>query len=194
LHRSAHLAVSAEEKERFWAVRKAAVPILYKLKGEKKILALIEDAVVPTDRLVEYFTGIYAILKRHGVQFVVYGHIAKGLLHTRPLLNLKDPSDIALLKPLADAVFELVNGLGGVVSGEHGDGRLRSTYIQAPVSGPLCLVPSKPNGCWIRCNLMNPEIKTASVPDQMMRHLRFGSRISAGESSAILSQLGRRMA
>ena len=54
-------------------------------------------------------------------------------------LNLKDPSDIALLKPLADAVFDLVNRLGGVVSGEHGDGRLRSTYIrrQYPALFPL---------------------------------------------------------
>ena len=86
----AHLAVSAAEKKRFWAVRKAAVPILYKLKGRKKILALIEDAAVPTDQLVDYFEGIYRILERHRVRFVVYGHIAKGLLHTRPLLDLKD--------------------------------------------------------------------------------------------------------
>jgi FAD/FMN-containing dehydrogenase/Fe-S oxidoreductase len=178
---SAHLAVSSSEKEHFWAVRKAAVPILYKLKGEKKILALIEDAVVPTDRLVEYFTGIYAILERHGVQFVVYGHIAKGLLHTRPLLNLKDPSDIALLKPLADAVFDLVHGLGGVVSGEHGDGRLRSTYIrrQYPALFPLF---EQAKRLLDPLNLMNPEIKTASVPDQMMHRLRFGAGYRRVES------------
>ncbi len=37
----AYKAVSAEEKERFWTVRKAAVPILHKLKGRRKILALV---------------------------------------------------------------------------------------------------------------------------------------------------------
>ncbi len=52
-----HMAATEEEKAKFWAVRKAAVPILYKLKGKKKILALIEDAAVPTDKLVEYFEG-----------------------------------------------------------------------------------------------------------------------------------------
>ncbi|BBO72345.1 oxidoreductase [Desulfosarcina alkanivorans] len=177
----AYLAVSADEKARFWAVRKAAVPILYKLKGEKKILALIEDAAVPTDRLVEYFTGIYDLLNRHGVQFVVYGHIAKGLLHTRPLLNLKDPADIDLLKPLADGVFDLVNGLGGVVSGEHGDGRLRSTYVQRQYRTIFPLFQQvrqllDPHG------LMNPAIKTASTPDQMMRHLRYGAGYRRMES------------
>ena len=170
---SAHMAVSNEEKKRFWAIRKAAVPILYKLKGEKKILALVEDAVVPTDRLVDYFKGIYRIMQAQGVRFVVYGHIAKGLLHTRPLLDLKDPQDIPRLQPIADGVFELVNSLGGAISGEHGDGRLRSTYIdrQYPRIAPLFKQVKRildPD------NLLNPEIKTASTPDQMTRYLRFG--------------------
>jgi len=44
-----HIAKSEEEKEGFWSVRKAAVPILYKLKGEKKIIALVEDAAIPPE-------------------------------------------------------------------------------------------------------------------------------------------------
>ncbi|WP_419662282.1 FAD-linked oxidoreductase [Desulfosarcina variabilis str. Montpellier] len=174
LSTAARLAVSAEEKKRFWAIRKAAVPILYKLKGEKKILALVEDAVVPTDRLVEYFKGIYQIMEDQGVRFVVYGHIAKGLLHTRPLLDLTNPADIARLKPLADAVFELVSGLGGAVSGEHGDGRLRSAYIERQYPQIVHLFRDAKR-LLDPHNLLNPEIKTASTPDQMTRHLRYGA-------------------
>jgi len=129
-----HMAASAEEKAKFWAVRKAAVPILYKLKGRKKILALIEDAAVPTDKLVEYFEGLYGILEVNNADFVIYGHIAKGLLHTRPMLDLKDPYDIEMLKKLDDQLFILVSSLGGTVSGEHGDGRLRSCYIRKQYS------------------------------------------------------------
>ncbi len=175
LSSDAHLAASAEEKKRFWAIRKAAVPILYKLKGEKKILALVEDAVVPTDRLVDYFNGIYQIMDDQGVRFVVYGHIAKGLLHTRPLLDLKDPMDIARLRPIADAVFDLVNGLNGAISGEHGDGRLRSPYIarQYPAIAGLFQEVKR---LLDPANLLNPEIKTAAPPDQMTRNLRYGAR------------------
>jgi len=170
---NSHIAVTAREKENFWAIRKAAVPILYKLKGQKKILALIEDAAVPTDRLVEYFRGIYAILNQCQVSFVVYGHIAKGLLHTRPLLNLKDPDDVNKLKPIADAVFDLVHSLGGAVSGEHGDGRLRSAYIrrQYPKIFPLFLEIKHlldPE------NRLNPDIITSDDPDQLMQDLRYG--------------------
>ncbi len=173
LTRQAHLAVTAEEKASFWAVRKAAVPILYKLKGRRKILALVEDAAIPVDRLVPYFEGIYSIFNQLGVDFVLYGHIAKGLMHTRPLLDLKDPADVAKLRPIADAVFNLVDGLGGTVSGEHGDGRLRSAYLSRkyPTIYPLFLETKRlmdPLG------LFNPEIKVAVDPDQMAQHLRFG--------------------
>ncbi|MGB5983969.1 MAG: FAD-linked oxidase C-terminal domain-containing protein [Desulfobacterales bacterium] len=173
LSRRAYLALAAEEKQQFWAVRKAAVPILYKLKGTRKIVALVEDAAVPTDNLVPFFEGLYAILERHQVPFVLYGHIAKGLLHTRPLLNLKDPGDLNLLRVLADAVYDLVAGLNGTVSGEHGDGRLRSAYIQRrypdiyPLFGQVkqILDPQR---------TLNPEIKTSADPSQMTHDLRYG--------------------
>jgi FAD/FMN-containing dehydrogenase/Fe-S oxidoreductase len=166
-------AATAEEKARFWAVRKAAVPILYKLKGRKKILALVEDAAIPVAQLDGYFKGIYAIFRRHKVDFVLYGHIAKGLMHTRPLLDLKDPGDVDLLKTIADEVFDLVDGLDGTVSGEHGDGRLRSAYLQRKYPLVYALFVQTKQLLDPR-QVLNPEIKKADDPSQMTRDLRFG--------------------
>ena len=170
----AYTAVSAEEKARFWTVRKAAVPILYKMKSRRKILALIEDAAVPIRNLVAFFQGVYRVLDRHGVSFVTYGHIAKGLLHTRPLLDLKDPRDVDLLRIIADEYYEMVRALDGTVSGEHGDGRLRSAYIKRryPDIYDLFLEIKTlldPAGS------LNPEIITHHAPDQMASALRYGS-------------------
>jgi FAD/FMN-containing dehydrogenase/Fe-S oxidoreductase len=169
----AFAAADAAAKKRFWALRKAAVPILYKLEGKKRILALVEDAAVPTDRLPAYVEGIYAIMADQGVNFVLYGHIAKGLLHTRPLLDLKDRRDVAKLKSLADAIFELVERLGGAISGEHGDGRLRSAYVprQYPTLYPIFQAVKH---CFDPQGLLNPRIITGAEPDQMVRDLRFG--------------------
>ncbi len=174
LTQQTHLALTPGEKARFWAVRRAAVPILYKLKGQKKILALIEDAAVPPESLVPYFRGIYEIMARHSVHFVTYGHIAKGLLHTRPLLDLKDQADVAKLKILADEVYELVSGLKGSVSGEHGDGRLRTPYIEHRYPEIYDL--------FVRVKTIfdpdfrfNPDIKIGSDPDSMMHNLRYGA-------------------
>jgi FAD/FMN-containing dehydrogenase/Fe-S oxidoreductase len=167
------LAVSDDEKAQLWHIRKAAVPILYKLKGSKKVLPLIEDAAVPTDNLVPYFEGLNTILKRRRIDFVIFGHIAKGLLHTRPLLNLKDPADVRVLKPLADEVFDLVHSLGGAISGEHGDGRTRSAYIrrQYPDIYDLFLETKR---LLDERNLLNPEIITIADEHLVEKHLRFG--------------------
>ncbi len=174
LTQQAYMAATAEEKARFWAVRKAAVPMLYKLKGRKKIIALVEDAAISVACLDAYFKGIYAIFGRYQVQFVLYGHIAKGLMHTRPLLDLKESRDLALLKPIADDVYDLVDGLGGTVSGEHGDGRLRSAYLQRkyPEIYPLF---EKTKQLLDPRQLLNPEIKKTDDPAQMTRCLRFGT-------------------
>ncbi|TYB32597.1 MAG: anaerobic glycerol-3-phosphate dehydrogenase subunit C, partial [Flexistipes sinusarabici] len=168
-----YLAITEEDKTRFWAIRKAAVPILYKLKGKKKILALIEDAAVPTDKLVEYFEGVYNILKKNGVDFVVYGHIAKGLMHTRPLLNLKDPHDIDLLKNIADDFFSLINSMGGSISGEHGDGRIRTQYIKKQYPEIYELFHDVKH-LFDESNLFNPEIKTHHDNNQISKFLRYG--------------------
>ncbi|MCB4203599.1 anaerobic glycerol-3-phosphate dehydrogenase subunit C [Deferribacterales bacterium Es71-Z0220] len=174
LTENAHIAVSEEEKEKFWAIRKAAVPILYKLKGRKKILALIEDAAVPIDKLVDYFEGVYKILAQNKLNFVVYGHIAKGLMHTRPLMDLKDPHDVDLLKKVADEFFELIFSLGGTVSGEHGDGRIRSCYIQKQYKDIYPLF-AEIKHLMDEYNILNPEIKTYHDPNQVKKFLRYGS-------------------
>ncbi len=173
-----HLAVSKEEQANFWAIRKAAVPILYRLKGEKKVLALIEDAAVPVDRLVEYFRGIYKLLGDLGVNFVLFGHISKGLMHTRPMLNLKDKHDVDLLKPIADGVFKLVNALGGAISGEHGDGRLRSPYIRAQYPDIFHLF-QKTKKILDPANLLNPDIITGEAKDGLTHSLRYGPEYRA---------------
>jgi FAD/FMN-containing dehydrogenase/Fe-S oxidoreductase len=169
----AHTAVTAEEKERFWTVRKAAVPILYKMKGRRKILALVEDAAVPIRNLVPFFEGIYRVLERCGVTFVIYGHIAKGLLHTRPLLDLKDARDVGLLRTIADDYYAMVRDLDGTVSGEHGDGRLRSAYIKRryPDIYPLFL---ETKALLDPGHRLNPDIITHHEPDQMACDLRYG--------------------
>lgn len=173
LSKNISIAINEEDKEQFTAVRKAAVPILYLLKGKKKILALVEDAAVPTETLVEYFEGLYEIFGRHNVNFVTYGHIAKGLLHNRPLLDMKDPQDIELLKVLADAVYELVSRLGGTISGEHGDGRLRSCYIPQQYKSIYDLF-LRVKSIFDPNDMFNPDIKTVNDPYQMTKHLRYG--------------------
>src|SRR5262249_10901865 len=68
------------------------------------------------------------ILQRHGTDGAFYGHASVGCLHIRPLLNLKDPHEIADMRQITEEITDLVLEFGGSLSGEHGDGLARSEW------------------------------------------------------------------
>ncbi len=119
-----------------WAVRRAAVPIMNRAKGNKRPVAFIEDAIVPPENLGEFMMGAYAIFEKYSVEACVYGHAGDGNMHIRPMLDLKDRADLIKMDNIADDFYRMVVSLNGSISAEHGDGILRIPYLKKQ-SGPL---------------------------------------------------------
>jgi len=119
-------ALPPEEQNRVWNVRKAALGILQSMKGDAKPVAFIEDACVPTEVLPEYIAQVIDLVKRHGRALSIYGHASVGVLHVRPVLNMKAAADIQIFRQISEEVFHLVVKYRGAWSGEHGDGLVRS--------------------------------------------------------------------
>jgi len=124
-------AVSDEAQETIWKIRKASNPLLNRRYGDEQSISFVEDAAIPPARLPSYLDGVDAILAEHDLDASVFGHAGQGVLHVKPLLDLRTPGDRELLRTVSEAVHELVVETGGSVSGEHGDGRLRSTYVES---------------------------------------------------------------
>jgi FAD/FMN-containing dehydrogenase/Fe-S oxidoreductase len=121
--------VGPKEMARVWALRKAGLGILTGIPGDHKPVTAIEDAAVAPEDLPRYVGDIRDLTRRHGCDCVFYGHASVGLLHLRPMLNLKDPADLARFEKILEETAALVKRYGGSLSGEHGDGRLRSPFI-----------------------------------------------------------------
>ena len=68
------------------------------------------------------------LLDSHGLQYGMFGHVDAGVLHVRPILDMKDPQQAALVRPVSDGVAALTQRYGGLLWGEHGKG-LRSEYV-----------------------------------------------------------------
>jgi len=128
-------AISSEEQNRVWNVRKASLGILQSMKGDFKPVAFIEDACVPTTVMPEYIKQVIEIVQKHNRDLSIYGHASVGVLHVRPVLNMKNPDDIKIFRKISEEVFELVVKYGGAWSGEHGDGLARS-YLNEKFFGP----------------------------------------------------------
>jgi hypothetical protein len=84
---------------------------------------------VPPDRLADYVRGVRAALDRQGIRGVIFGHAGDAHVHVNPLVNVSDPDWRARVDALLDDVAALTARLGGTLSGEHGDGRLRAPLL-----------------------------------------------------------------
>ncbi len=118
-----------------WRVRKEGLNIAMSMKGDAKPVSFIEDCAVPLEHLAEYTTLLSEVFRKHGVQGTWYAHASVGCLHVRPALNLKDAEGVKKMRAIAEEAHELVRRFKGSHSGEHGDGLVRSEFLE-PMLGP----------------------------------------------------------
>ncbi|HSU15048.1 FAD-binding oxidoreductase [Longimicrobium sp.] len=124
------IATDAAQRERFWHVRHAASPMIAKLAGHRVSMQFIEDGVVPVARLADYIRLLRRILGERGLPAVIFGHAGDGNLHVNPLVDVKKPRWREEVEEVVYEVAEGVAALGGTMTGEHGDGRLRAPLLE----------------------------------------------------------------
>ena len=126
---------SPEEQSKVWAVRRAGLGLLMSKPGDTKPLPFVEDTAVSPEKLPQFVKRFDQIVKDNNTEADYYGHASVGCLHIRPLVNLKTEIGIQQMKDISDAICDLVIEFGGSLSGEHGDGLVRS-HLNEKVFGP----------------------------------------------------------
>ena len=134
------------------------------MKGDAKPVALIEDTAINVEQLPEYIEEIEKMLARHGKDSVFHAHIGTGELHIRPILNLKDPSDVELFRTIGLETAHLVKKYNGSMSGEHGDGRLRGEFIPLILGENNYNLLKQVKKCWDPEGILNPG-KITNTPE-----------------------------
>ena len=121
-------AVDGDFQAAIASVREAGLNIMMSMKGDGKPVSFIEDCAVDLADLADYTTRLDEVFARHGTKGTWYAHASVGCLHVRPVLNMKNPSDVSTMRAVAEECFALVRDYKGSHSGEHGDGILRSEF------------------------------------------------------------------
>jgi FAD/FMN-containing dehydrogenase/Fe-S oxidoreductase len=149
-------ALRPEEVRAVWGVRKAGLGLLLGIKGDKKPIAFVEDTAVDPAKLPEFIKRFREILKRHGATAGYYGHCSVGCMHIRPLINLKQQSEVKKMTAIADEITDLVLDFHGALSGEHGDGLARSHFNEKLYGPALYGAFRQVKRAFDPKNLMNP--------------------------------------
>lgn len=118
-----------KQVQRAWALRQAGLGLLANLPGEKKAVACIEDTAVDIQDLPAYILEVQELMDSVGQQSIYYAHAGDGELHLRPVLNLRDPQDVKLLRTISHQSAQLVKKYQGSLAGEHGVGRVRGEFL-----------------------------------------------------------------
>lgn len=170
-------------RDPLWNLRSASMPLLLGLPGDRKPITFVEDAAVAPEHLPEFVARFRELLQRHGTDGAFYGHASVGCLHIRPLLNLKDQEDVQRMRRITEEVTDLVLSFEGSLSGEHGDGLVRSEWNRK-MFGPVVYEAFRQvKQAFDPTNLFNPgKVVNAQA---MTENLRYGAGYHAEEPPTV---------
>lgn len=158
---------------RAWALRKAGEPLLHGLSAHRKPLTFVEDNSIPIAQLPRFIREFKAIVAAHGTRAAYWAHASVGVLHVRPMLDLHDQADRERVKSIAQQVADLARDCGGVMSGEHGDGRVRGPLLQRFFGPELMQCFAEIKAVFDPRHVLNPGMIVDAGPiDSITEHLR----------------------
>jgi FAD/FMN-containing dehydrogenase/Fe-S oxidoreductase len=117
-----------------------------------------EDAAVPADHLGGYLRDFDRLLDDHGLDGLPYGHLGDGCIHVRIDFPLTEKGGAARYRAFVEEAAQLVARYGGSLSGEHGDGRARSSLLPAMYSADARALFGQVKAAFDPDNLLNPGV------------------------------------
>ena len=119
------------DAEEIWESRRSISAALGRIAPSK----IGEDVCVPRARVPEMLEYLRQIGKKHDLMIAVFGHAGDGILHPNILTDRRNPEMMKRTEAAISEVFDAAVGLGGTISGEHGIGLAKSSYLSRAVTG-----------------------------------------------------------
>ena len=156
--RDVDIALTPEREHDLWELRHAASPILAAL-DQSTSMQFIEDGAVPLPRLPEYIEGVRQALAAREVSGVIFGHAGDAHVHVNPLVDVRESNWREKVFGLLDDVVALTARLGGTLTGEHGDGRLRTPLLDRVWHKDALRAFALVKKAFDPANILNPGVK-----------------------------------
>jgi FAD/FMN-containing dehydrogenase/Fe-S oxidoreductase len=169
-----HSETDPASQTRIWSLREAALGLSMATRGDAKSISFVEDTAVAPEKLSTFIGRFLAIIHGHGTTAGIYAHASVGCLHVRPVINMKTADGIRKFEAIANDVADLVLEFGGALSGEHGDGLVRSPFMKQMFGPVLYEAFREVKRAFDPHNLLNPGKITDAPP--LTANLRYGAK------------------
>ncbi len=117
-----------------------------------------EDSAVPPENLGAYLRDLQALMDRHNLHGLMYGHFGDGCVHVRIDFPLDTEQGIPVFREFLEQAADIAVSYGGSLSGEHGDGRARTQLLERMYSPAAMNLFAQVKALFDPENLLNPGI------------------------------------
>jgi FAD/FMN-containing dehydrogenase len=161
------------KKEELWKIRHSVASVLSYSDGKNgKALPIIDDGIVPVEHLGEFMDQVYALFESYKLPIKLWGHVGNANLHVQPLLDLNQVGDRQKVFKIIDDYYKLVISLGGSISAERNDGRLRAPYLEMQYGPEIYELFRRVKGIFDPHGILNEGVKIDVSLDDIKPLLR----------------------
>ncbi len=115
---SVRISSSEDERNNFWAGRKAAFPAVGRISPDYYCM----DGTIPRHRLSDVLTRMTKLSEQYGLRVANVFHAGDGNLHPLILYDANTPGELDKAEEFGAEILKLCVEVGGVLTGEHGVG------------------------------------------------------------------------
>ncbi len=146
-------AETAKQASALWNARKALSPALRNVAPNK----INEDIVVPVSNIPALIHGLEELSAKHAIPIVNFGHAGNGNIHVNLLYDPENPLQAKNIDACLSQVFDLTLQLDGSLSGEHGVGISKQTFVARELDATSLKLMQQIKNNFDPNNILNPD-------------------------------------
>ena len=163
---------SKREAKKYWTMRRDSFALLRKHSGDRRTAPFIDDFVIPVESMPLFLPKINEILKKYDkLLYTIAGHAGNGNFHIIPLMNFNDPETKKVIMTLSKEVYALVKEYHGSITGEHGDGIIRTPFMSYMFEEEMIKIFQTIKTVCDPQNIFNPNKKVGTTFEYLESHI-----------------------
>lgn len=124
--------------------------------ARRRPTTILEDVTVPRSQLATMVTFIAETARRFNLEVGTFGHMGDGNLHPTFLTDERNEDEMHRVHQALDAIVQKTISLGGTITGEHGVGLAKKTWLRQQMGDRGFVLMRQVKQALDPDNLLNP--------------------------------------